>query len=127
MRPSGRERIKMTTARKHVSTNVLTAPRPTRRAGKKVAIAAAVAITALGAGRAMAQLYWDTNGTTVGLGGSGTWSTAATNWNTDSAGGAGTISAWSPNDGTVDAKFGGTTTSAVTLSGAISAHSLEFT
>ncbi|MCK4624995.1 MAG: autotransporter-associated beta strand repeat-containing protein, partial [Phycisphaerae bacterium] len=40
------------------------------------------------------DLYWDTNGTTAGIGGTGNWDTATTNWSETEAG-TGPMDAWS--------------------------------
>src|SRR5690349_15347212 len=49
-------------------------------------------------------LYWDTNGATAGLGGSGTWDTTTANWTTDPTGASAT-QAWTAG---ADAVFDGT-------------------
>ena len=66
-------------------------------------------------------LYWDTNGSTAGLGGTGTWNTTATNWTTDSTGSSAT-QAWVSGS---DAVFAGTV-GTVTLGAGMSASTLTF-
>jgi RHS repeat-associated protein len=70
-----------------------------------------------------ATLYWDTNGATAGLGGTGTWDTTTANWTTDATGASAT-QAWD-NSGTATAIFGGTAAT-VTISGTMSAATIEF-
>ncbi len=51
-----------------------------------------------------ATRYWDTDGITPGLGGTGTWSTADANWSTDIAGLAATVpwdNAWASDTANV--------------------------
>src|SRR5689334_21825306 len=61
--------------------------------------------------------YWDVNGATAGLGGSGTWDVGTTpNWNVSTGTGTATVC----TNGN-DANFQGSGTNTVTLSGAITA------
>jgi autotransporter-associated beta strand protein len=56
-------------------------------------------LVTLFAGRASAQLYWDTNGATAGAGGAtptGTWDTTTSNWNNNSGGTTG-AGKWAAN------------------------------
>ena len=70
-------------------------------------------------------LYWDTNGATAGLGdGNGTWSTTDACWTTDPDGNIAT-QAWD-NSGNYVAVFDETSGGAVTISGQVSAQSLQF-
>lgn len=75
-----------------------------------------------------ANLYWDTDNTTVGLGGTGTWANAGSAfWNSSVSGQnppTGVFSAW--NNANLDtANFGGTA-GTVTLSGTVVANKLVF-
>lgn len=70
----------------------------------------------------MATLYWDTNGTTPGLGGAGTWDLSAANWTSDPTGSSAT-QAWNNAAGD-DAVFSGAG-AAVTLGSGIQAASLK--
>jgi RHS repeat-associated protein len=69
----------------------------------------------------LAVLYWDTNGSTAGLGGGGTWDLSAANWNPNSDG-TGATQAWTNGN---DAVFAGTA-GTVSISGQVSANSLTF-
>jgi fibronectin-binding autotransporter adhesin len=48
----------------------------------------------------LATLYWDTNGASPGLGGSGTWDLSSANWTTDPTGSSPTV-AWTNNSADV--------------------------
>ncbi len=68
--------------------------------------------------QAQTTLFWDNNGTSSGLGGTGTWdTTTASRWSTASTGTSGTYSAWSnittaPNNATFSGTAGIVTTGA---------------
>lgn len=73
-----------------------------------------------------ADLYWDVNGTAVGLGGTGAWNTSSLFWNPNSNGVSGPMAAW--NNAAVggdNAIFNGTA-GTVTLAGPTTAHNLTF-
>ena len=69
----------------------------------------------------LAILYWDSNGSTAGLGGSGTWDATSAYWNTR-ADGSGSTQAWVSGS---DAVFTGTA-GTVSLSGQMNANSITF-
>src|SRR4051794_32790862 len=69
----------------------------------KAAIPAVIGLTGYASSPSSAQLYWDTNGSTAGIGGSGTWNSTNTNWSSNSAGTVATT-VWSGSS----ADFGGT-------------------
>jgi fibronectin-binding autotransporter adhesin len=71
-----------------------------------------------------ADLYWDINGNTAGLGGSGTWNLANLFWNSSSTGTGGTLTAWD-NAALNDAFFSGTA-GAITLGAPITVNDLRF-
>lgn len=66
-------------------------------------------------------LYWDTNGATPGLGGSGTWDATAANWTTDATGSSPT-QAWVDGGNAVFSGAAG----AVAVSGTVSAGLITF-
>jgi fibronectin-binding autotransporter adhesin len=75
---------------------------------------------------ASADLYWDVNGTAIGLGGTGAWDTSSLLWNPSSDGVTGPMASW--NDAAVggdNAIFNGTA-GMVTLAGPTTAHNLTF-
>jgi len=49
-------------------------------------------LTALSVSAQAATLYWDVNGATTGVGGTGNWTTTGTTWSTDSTGSSTTVS-----------------------------------
>ena len=52
-------------------------------------------IFGLSSPQAQTNWYWDTNGATAGVGGTGSWTTTGTNWTTNAAGSVATVSgAW---------------------------------
>ena len=63
------------------------------------------------------DLYWDTNGATSGIGGTGAWDTTTTFWSTSSAGNITTAAYNNASPSSITANFGGTA-GTVTLSGA---------
>lgn len=71
----------------------------------------------------LATLYWDTNGATPGLGGTGTWNTTAPNWTTDPTGSIAT-QAWNNAAGNV-AVFSGTG-GTVTVGTSMQANKVQF-
>jgi fibronectin-binding autotransporter adhesin len=75
-------------------------------------------------GYAQSTLYWDINGNTAGLGGTGAWNTANTFWNTSATGAGGTVSTW--NNGAVNNAIFGGTAGTVTLGTPITAGNLTF-
>jgi fibronectin-binding autotransporter adhesin len=85
-----------------------------------VMLADAVAMPAVAADK-----YWDINGNTAGLGGSGTWNTTNSFWNSRVTGTGGTVTAW--NNGLLDNAFFAGTAGTVTLGAPITAHDLTFT
>ncbi|WP_075087930.1 hypothetical protein [Verrucomicrobium spinosum] len=76
-----------------------------------------------------ANVYWDTNGTTTGAGGtspSGTWDAATARWNTSSAG-TGAVAAWAAgNAAFFSAGTDATGTYTVTVAGTHSIAGLTF-
>lgn len=62
--------------------------------GLRLAVLAFAVASAWAMPAAAATLYWDTNGNTAGLGGTGMWDTSNPSWNTSSTGTGGTLSAW---------------------------------
>jgi fibronectin-binding autotransporter adhesin len=91
-------------------------------------MSASIAVLAAGLAQpaAGADLYWDPNGATAGLGGAGsTWNTTNAFWNSDSTGGAGgTVTTWT--NGAFDNAFFGGTVGTVTVSGTIDVHNITF-
>ncbi|WP_246192181.1 beta strand repeat-containing protein, partial [Pseudoxanthomonas sangjuensis] len=83
-----------------------------------------LALVALYAPAHAADRYWDVNGNTAGLGGTGTWNGSNLFWNSNSTGTGGSVFAWD-NAALDDAFFGGTA-GTVTLGSPITAHSLNF-
>src|SRR5262245_58703115 len=69
----------------------------------------------------MAILYWDTNGATAGLGGTGNWDSATANWSTNAAGNIATTT-WVAGS---DAVFSGTAGTATITTTGISANSVQ--
>ncbi|NCY22833.1 hypothetical protein EBX31_12865, partial [bacterium] len=62
---------------------------------KIVALFTLSLIFGLTSSQAQTNWFWDTNGATAGVGGTGSWTTTGTNWTTNSAGGITTVSgAW---------------------------------
>lgn len=70
-----------------------------------------------------AQLYWDTNGATAGLGGSGSWVDGGSNWSTDTGGTTGTT--WT-NASRNTADFRDTGGAVTVDAGGVAADSLLF-
>lgn len=70
-----------------------------------------------------ATLYWDTNGSTAGLGGTGSWSNTGVNWSTDTGGTLAT--AWA-NANRDTADFRGTGGAVTVDEGGVAADSLLF-
>ncbi|HEY4201336.1 MAG TPA: autotransporter-associated beta strand repeat-containing protein [Devosiaceae bacterium] len=92
----------------------------------RAALVAAAAVLALAAPAHAADRYWDANGTTGGVGGTGAWNLSGLNWSPLGDGVAGPYAAWS-NSALDNAIFGGTAaTSTVTVNGAITVHNLTF-
>ncbi|MBZ9767076.1 autotransporter-associated beta strand repeat-containing protein [Mesorhizobium sp. CA6] len=91
------------------------------------ALVSGALLTGLGAVPAgAADLYWDVNGTAVGLGGTGAWNTSSLFWNPSSDGVTGPMAIW--NNAAVggdNAIFNGTA-GTVTLAGPMTAHNLTF-
>ncbi|WP_230979579.1 autotransporter outer membrane beta-barrel domain-containing protein [Steroidobacter gossypii] len=71
-----------------------------------------------------ADLYWDVNGSTVGLGGTGVWDLSSLFWGTNSDGTTLPYSAW--NNPALDNAFFSGTAGTVTLGVPITAHNLRF-
>lgn len=72
-----------------------------------------------------ATRYWDINGNTAGVGGTGTWDTTSAFWNTSATGTGGTVTAW--NNSNLDtATFAGTA-GTVTLGVPITVGNVTFT
>ncbi|WP_082306272.1 autotransporter-associated beta strand repeat-containing protein [Pseudomonas kilonensis] len=71
-----------------------------------------------------ADRYWDTNGTTLGSGGTGTWSLSGAFWSPNNDGVSGPYSAW--NNAALDDAFFGGTAGTVTLGTPITVHNLTF-
>ncbi|NCY21786.1 hypothetical protein EBX31_07505, partial [bacterium] len=67
-----------------------------------------VLVAGLGTARAQTSYYWDTNGATAGVGGTGSWTTNGTTWTTNAAGNVATISGAWANGNTNYAVFQGT-------------------
>jgi fibronectin-binding autotransporter adhesin len=87
-------------------------------------VIAVAMVAALGAAPASAaDLYWDTNATATGLGGSGTWNTSTSVWTQAVDGVSGPYVPWT--NGQDNAIFGGTA-GTVQLGAPISAHNLTF-
>ncbi|MFC5569015.1 autotransporter-associated beta strand repeat-containing protein [Lysobacter yangpyeongensis] len=87
-------------------------------------LAIALALLGLHLPARAADRYWDINGNTAGLGGTGVWSATNLFWNSSSTGTGGGVFGWN-NAGLDDAFFGGTA-GTVTLGSPITAHSLNF-
>ncbi|VVO51812.1 autotransporter-associated beta strand repeat-containing protein [Pseudomonas fluorescens] len=68
--------------------------------------------------------YWDTNGTTLGSGGTGAWNLSSAFWSPNSDGASGPYSAWN-NAALYDAIFAGTA-GTLTLGTPITVHNLTF-
>ena len=66
----------------------------------------------------VSALYWDTNGATAGIGGSGTWDTTTSNWTTTAAGDIATTTFTSANPVT----FGGTAGTVTVDAGGVTAN-----
>jgi|GEM_PF-2222937 len=79
-------------------------------------------LTGLSAAHAGTTLYWDANGSTSGVGGSGEWNTTGLFWN-PSSGGTGTLQSWN-NDGQDTAILGGPGGN-VTVEGVVTAGRLD--
>ncbi len=90
---------------------------------RKILAAFAFAATSLSVGYSQAQ-YWDTNGATSGLGGTGNWDGSTANWN--SSNGTGTATAWG-NTTSSSAIFSGTAGIVTLNSSGLVANSLAFT
>ncbi|WPN36583.1 autotransporter-associated beta strand repeat-containing protein [Pseudomonas sp. P8_139] len=71
-----------------------------------------------------ADRYWDTNGTALGSGGTGTWNLSSAFWSPNSDGVSGPYSAW--NNATLDDAFFGGTAGTITLGTPITVHNLTF-
>ena len=71
-----------------------------------------------------ANLYWDTNGVTGGVGGTGAWDTTTANWSTSTAG---TDSSVVANFTNADTAFFGGTAGTITLSAPLTIGGLVFT
>src|SRR5690349_179295 len=67
----------------------------TRKARRARALSTLAVVAALSSTHALAaDLYWDVNGTTAGLGGSGFWNLANSFWGLNSDGTSGAYSIW---------------------------------
>lgn len=84
----------------------------------------ALLLSAMTAAAQGATLYWDTNGTTSGLGGTGSWIDSGSNWSTDTAGTIG--GTWSNANRDI-ASLGGTGGTITIDSGGVAAESLLIT
>ncbi|WP_246677279.1 MULTISPECIES: autotransporter-associated beta strand repeat-containing protein [unclassified Mesorhizobium] len=73
-----------------------------------------------------ADLYWDVNGTAVGLGGTGAWNTSSLLWNPSSDGVTGPMASWNNAAVGGDNAFFNGTAGTVTLAGPMTAHNLTF-
>jgi fibronectin-binding autotransporter adhesin len=73
---------------------------------------------------AQANRNWDSNGTSLGNGGTGNWNTTDPSWSPNSAGVSGPYGAW--NNGAIDNAIFGGTAGTVTLGVPITAHNLTF-
>ena len=71
-----------------------------RQLRRRQAARAAIGMESLEPRAMLTTLYWDPNGATPGLGGSGTWDLLSANWTTDPTGSSPTI-AWTNNSGDV--------------------------
>ncbi|MGO4322607.1 autotransporter-associated beta strand repeat-containing protein [Pseudomonas sp. KB_12] len=71
-----------------------------------------------------ADRYWDTNGTALGSGGTGTWSLSGAFWSPNNDGVSGPYSIW--NNAALDDAFFGGTAGTVTLGTPITVHNLTF-
>lgn len=90
---------------------------------------AVLAALAIGFGGSQAlqatTLYWDTNGATPGVGGTGTWDTSTSpNWSTSSTGGVAT-GMWNQAGGEDIGVFTGTIGGTVTISGTVNANRVQ--
>ncbi|MDG4879059.1 autotransporter-associated beta strand repeat-containing protein, partial [Mesorhizobium sp. WSM4935] len=87
----------------------------------------ALLIAGFAAGSASAaSRYWDVNGTTAGLGGSGTWDTSSSFWSNNGDGLSGPYTPWVNNAGSPDVAIFGGTAGTVTLGAPITANGLTF-
>jgi fibronectin-binding autotransporter adhesin len=85
-----------------------------------MAMAAALAASSVGA----ADLYWDTNASGGGLGGTGDWNTSASVWTQASDGVSGSYAPW--NNGQADNAIFAGTAGTVTIGEPIIAYNLDF-
>ena len=92
--------------------------------GALMPFAVLLGLGALPAGAA--DLYWDVNGTGVGLGGSGTWNTTSPLWNPSADGVSGPMTTWNNAAPGGDNAFFNGTAGTVTLAGPMTVHSLSF-
>ncbi|TPI21035.1 autotransporter-associated beta strand repeat-containing protein [Mesorhizobium sp. B4-1-1] len=91
------------------------------------ALVSAALLAGLGAVPAgAADLYWDVNGTAVGLGGTGAWNTSSLFWNPSSDGVTGPMASWNNAAVGGDNAFFNGTAGTVTLAGPMTAHNLAF-
>ncbi|WP_246681601.1 autotransporter-associated beta strand repeat-containing protein [Mesorhizobium sp. B2-4-3] len=91
------------------------------------ALVSAALLAGLGAVPAgAADLYWDVNGTAVGLGGTGAWNTTSLLWNPSSDGVTGPMASWNNAAVGGDNAFFNGTAGTVTLAGPMTAHNLTF-
>jgi fibronectin-binding autotransporter adhesin len=87
-------------------------------------LAAAILAAMAGGPAAAADMYWDTNTTDLGLGGSGFWNTSTSVWSQASNGTSGPYIPWN-NANADNAIFGGTA-GTVTIGQPIIAHDITF-
>ena len=71
-----------------------------------------------------ADLYWDINGSTAGLGGTGIWNLSNLFWGTNSNGTTGPYSGW--NNLALDNAFFAGTAGTLTLGAPITVHDMNF-
>jgi len=90
---------------------------------KLMTLAAALTVSAMAGNTPAATLYWDTNGATAGVGGTGTWDTSTTaNWSTVAAGNV-TTGLWNQVGGQDIAYIPNVST--VTVSGTVNANQVQ--
>ncbi|WP_095152342.1 autotransporter-associated beta strand repeat-containing protein [Pseudomonas sp. Irchel s3b5] len=100
-----------------------------RRGGRRVRRLRTLALL-LSAGMAFSPIlqaadrYWDTSGTTLGSGGTGTWNLSSAFWSPNNDGVSGPYSVW--NNVALDDAFFGGTAGTVTLGTPITVHNLTF-